>query len=204
MDDGTNPCLARIPLRWMIREIFKAKTGILFHVDGFQRIGLDHTRLYPEVLPRPSALPLSTYTAETSIIQDIPKSVPKDDDDDIENILYGAEMNETEEEADLKDALAPIYDQLSLAWGWWALEIFPMYVRYQEEKLKEETREKIWEWNKELHFNMGRGRHVPRQHTEGVKIHRTVRTRLEAAHKDGRKYKPAVTNLDLDTVTWVD
>ena len=196
--------MSRIPLRWMIREIFKAKTGILFHVDGFQRIGLDHTRLYPEVLPRPPALPLSTYTAETSIIQDVPKKVPKNDDDNIEDILYGAEMNETEEEADLRDALAPIYDQLSLAWGWWTLEILPMYVRYQEEKLKEETREKIWEWNKELHFNLGRGRHVPRQHTEGVKIHRSVRTRLEAAHKDGRKYKPAVVNLDLDTVTWVD
>ncbi|KAF9483556.1 hypothetical protein BDN70DRAFT_290759 [Pholiota conissans] len=204
--DGTSPCLARIPLRWMLRECFKTKTGILFHIDGIKRVGLDPTRLYPDVLGRPDALPLDTYTAETSMIQDIPKSVPKkdDDDDDDEDLLFGVELEETEEEADLKDALAPIYDQLSMKWFWWVLELLPMYVRYQEEKVQEETSQKVWQWSKELQMNLGRGRHVPRQHAAGVKIHRTVKTRMEAAHKNGTKYKPAVKNLDLEAVTWVD
>jgi hypothetical protein len=189
----------------MIRECFKTKTGILFHVDGIKRVGIDPNCLYPEVLGRPPALPLNTYTAETSIIQDVPRKPPVDDDDDDDlDILFGAPLEETEEEADLKDALAPIYDQLSLAWGWWVLEILPMYIRYQEEQIKEETNEKVWKWSKELNLNLGRGRHVPRAHADGVKIHRTVKTRLEAQHKDGKKYAPAVTNLDLDTVTWVD
>lgn len=189
----------------MIREIFKAKTGILFHVNGFKRIGMDSTKLYPEVVARPPALPLSTYSAETSIIQDIPKSAPSSSAlGGTEDILYGSATNETEEEADLKDALAPIYDQLSLAWGWWTLEILPMYLHYQEEKVKEDTAEKIWEWKKELHMNLGRGRHVPRQKKDGVKVHRSVKTRLEAAHRNGKKYEPAAINLNFEHVIWVD
>ena len=31
--------LARISLRWMIRECFKLKTGILFHRDSFNIVG---------------------------------------------------------------------------------------------------------------------------------------------------------------------
>jgi hypothetical protein len=38
-----------------------------------------------------------------------------------------------EEEARLLDALAPIYDQLSLAPFWWMLELFPIRQHYQED-----------------------------------------------------------------------
>lgn len=39
----------------------------------------------------------------------------------------------SEEEEDLRDALCPIYDQLSLAPSWWFLELFPMRHREQRD-----------------------------------------------------------------------
>ncbi|KAF8962961.1 hypothetical protein BDZ97DRAFT_1920088 [Flammula alnicola] len=203
--NGASPCLARIPLRWMLRECFKTETGILFHIDGLKHVGLDPAALYPVVLPRPPALPLNTYSAETSLIQPIPKNEPAccdDHDDDGEDLLFGEELKETEEEADLKDALAPVYDQLSLKWHWWLLEVLPTKLRFQQAKDDDDSKE--WEWATKLHMNMGEGRHIPRQHKAGVKIHRSVKTRMEAAYADGSKYKPAVKNLALDCVTWVD
>jgi hypothetical protein len=46
--------LARISLRWMIRECFRLDTGILFHQDTFKMIGLEHTTLWPVVKDRPA------------------------------------------------------------------------------------------------------------------------------------------------------
>ena len=37
----------------------------------------------------------------------------------------------TEEEEELKDALSPAYDQLTIKKAWWALEILPLQLRYQ-------------------------------------------------------------------------
>ena len=51
--NGTPYSLCRIPLRWMVRECFKAKTGILFKSDLLHEIGLDISTLHPEVKDRP-------------------------------------------------------------------------------------------------------------------------------------------------------
>lgn len=45
------PSLARIPLRWMVRQCVLANTGIMFHVDGLLRLGLNPDTLYPLVVP---------------------------------------------------------------------------------------------------------------------------------------------------------
>ncbi|KAF7348055.1 hypothetical protein MSAN_01757900 [Mycena sanguinolenta] len=81
--NDTRHCLARIPLRWMIRECFKvtflvftlqidvnqtpkADTGIMFDAQRLQELGLDPATLYPFVLPRPPPLPVgSTDRIET-------------------------------------------------------------------------------------------------------------------------------------------
>ncbi|KAF5317488.1 hypothetical protein D9619_013150 [Psilocybe cf. subviscida] len=212
--NGEIPCLARIPLRWMIRECFKAKTGILFYVDGIKGINLDPACLYPEVLSRPPALPLNTFAPGESVIQRIPKKVsaaPECHDDDDDDAQYlPAELTQTEEEADLKDALAPIYDQLSLAPHWWVLELLPIRQRYQDTLKKREGETDAqaelenWVWHEKIRCNLGEGRHIPKQRSKGVKIHRTVKTRMEAAYDNGQQYKPAVNNLALDCVTWVD
>jgi len=43
--NGTRNALARIPLRWMIRQCFLAKTGIMFHGERLKTIGLDPNSL---------------------------------------------------------------------------------------------------------------------------------------------------------------
>ena len=45
--DTEKHSLARIPLRWMIRECFRTNTGIRFHSELLKDIGLDPDTLYP-------------------------------------------------------------------------------------------------------------------------------------------------------------
>ena len=176
----------------MVRECFKTHSGILFHVDGLKKIGLDPSTLYPVVLPRPPALSLDHSSPETSLIQTVPKvSPPAVYDDEVSS----NEVQEPEELLDLKDALAPIYDQLNLSWIWWILEFLPFRNRFQE---RDNT------WTVKPTLNLGKGRFVPKQKSRGVRIHRSVKTRLEAKHANGSEYKPKVVNLDMSRVTWVD
>ncbi|KAI0756455.1 hypothetical protein C8Q80DRAFT_1092774 [Daedaleopsis nitida] len=96
--------LARIPLRWMIRECFKMNTGIRFHGELLRRIGLDPAALHPVVQPRPPSL----------------KPEPEHHDSVAEPVSIS-----TEEDHEVRDALSPVYDQLELAWHWWLLEMIP-------------------------------------------------------------------------------
>jgi hypothetical protein len=115
---------------------------------------------------------------------------PVYDDDDLIT-----QAQESEELLDLKDSLAPIYDQLNLAWFWWLLEYIPFRNRFQQ---SDNT------WATKPTLNRGNGRYIPKQKSRGVRIHRSVKTRMEAKHADGTEYKPKVMNLDMSRVTWVD
>ena len=170
--------MARIPLRWKIRECFKRETGIMFHADGLKFLGLNPSSLYPLVTPRPPALPAPS----TLSLQAIPKT-PQ------EPIYDAAEAfpAESEEELDLHDALAPIYDQLALRWAWWILEVIPLRQRRQK---SDDT------WVTWFTWNWGRGRVIPGQTKKGVRVDRSVKTRMDG-------YTPKA-NLDLDCVIWVD
>ncbi|KAF8157844.1 hypothetical protein B0H34DRAFT_844310 [Crassisporium funariophilum] len=196
VSNGVKYCLARIPLRWMIRECFKTNSGIIFHTDGIQSIGIDPASLYPVVLPRPPALSINKSSPETSFIRPIPKSEPLvyDADFDDHALIISDEPRETEEEAELKDALSPIYDQLSLRWFWWILELLPMKHRYQA---------KDNAWTAWFGWNMGAGRHIPRQTSQGVRVHRSVKLRMDAGYGNGQKYVPKA-NLELENATWID
>ncbi|KAF8169605.1 hypothetical protein K438DRAFT_1909489 [Mycena galopus ATCC 62051] len=55
--------LARIPLRWMIRECFKANTGIIFEAQRLQEFGLDLVTLHPP-FRRPLPLPIDIRGTE--------------------------------------------------------------------------------------------------------------------------------------------
>ena len=195
VDNGVKPCLARIPMRWMIRECFKTNSGILFHAESLKEIGLDPATLHPVVLPRPPPITINpTALQPHEFIQPIPKSTPhkKDDDDDTPK---APEPHITEEEADFRDALAPLYDELRLSWTWWILEIIPLIHKFQDVRNK---------WLMSFGWNLGRGRHIPLQETKGVKVHRSVKTRLDSEYKDGKKYWPNARNFQLKHVTWVD
>ena len=49
--DTEKHSLARIPLRWMIREVFRTGTGIRFHAELLKDIGLDPASLWPHPKP---------------------------------------------------------------------------------------------------------------------------------------------------------
>ncbi|CDO73380.1 hypothetical protein BN946_scf185013.g14 [Trametes cinnabarina] len=112
--DDTPHTLARIPLRWMIRECFKTNTGIRFHGELLKRIGLNPAALHPIVLDRPPPVQPQPEVHLNSIAPPVPQT--------------------TEEEHEVRDALSPIYDQLSLAPYWWALELVKL--RMEAKNLK--------------------------------------------------------------------
>jgi len=199
--NGERYSLARISLRWMVRQCFKCDTGIMFHTNMLEDIGLSPETLWPKVLPRPppirsldeiptlpqtptlvsrnsdpnppaySAIPSNTndpafnaahpgYQDAAALDPDDPRNpnakkyMPYSGITDREHTQlsrrvdpyepylpfagcgheirdYGFGSREprepfiSEEVEDLKDALSPIYDQLSLNWWWWILEIIP-------------------------------------------------------------------------------
>ncbi|KAG2353991.1 hypothetical protein BDR07DRAFT_1342129 [Suillus spraguei] len=183
--NGTRNSLARIPLRWMIREIFKLDVGILFHRHMFTKIGMDPETLKPSVVKQPRPPPI--YQSPKASSPDIPRKVhvppPEVVLDDPTLIVYsdgGKFVNEELE--DLADATCPMYDQLHLAPAWWILEVLPQKLQYQDDKNNALV--------KQYTVNMGDGRHVPRQHQHPVKIHRSVKIRMEADNLKGGKYWP--------------
>ncbi|KAI3604564.1 hypothetical protein WG66_008327 [Moniliophthora roreri] len=200
VSNDTKPNLARIPLRWMIRECFKTNTGIMFHTDLVREMGMDPDALYPEVKARPPPLPI---IPDKHYIQHIPtKSIlarltQSQKETNLPN-FSGSESTllrpHTEEELELADALSPVYDQLSLKWFWWILEFWPIKMRYQQSDKK---------WVDYYGWNLGRGRTVPGQKKRGVRVHRSVKMRMDAQYPDGSKYTPKAT-FDTQNVTWVD
>ncbi|KAJ7912904.1 hypothetical protein B0H13DRAFT_1613010 [Mycena leptocephala] len=204
VDNETQHNLACIPLRWMVRECFRTNSGIMFDAEGLRSIGLDPESLYPIVKPRPPALPVGTARIQPHPSKKSQASVQKANTPpnladsqtalNVENVDTSPPIRMTEEELDLVDALSPIYDQLSQKWFWWILELLPIRQRYQR---GDNT------WASSFNWNMGRGRFIPKQKTNGVRVHRTVKTRLEAQTEHGRKYKPKA-EFDLEQTTWVD
>ncbi|KAJ6537308.1 hypothetical protein DFH09DRAFT_1263481 [Mycena vulgaris] len=179
VDNETDHSLARIPLRWMIRECFKTHSGIMFDCAGLKSIGLDPGSLYPDVAPRPPAFPVGNLR-----IRSIPSSKNNfQESDSAPTNGVPSVVPRTEEELDLQDALSPVYDQLSSSWLWWILELLPLQQHYQRE---DDT-----------------GRFIAKQKKSGIRVHRTVKTRLEALSEHGEKYTPKAA-FYLDRTTWVD
>ncbi|KAF7353957.1 DUF2235 domain-containing protein [Mycena venus] len=195
VDNETVHNLARIPLRWMIRECFKTNSGIMFDCEGLRSIGLDPGHLYPTVVSRPPPLPVGNLH-----IRSIPSSKEQSEAQkeaaltNFANSEAAQVTQKTEEELELQDALCPIYDQLNLAWFWWILEFLPLKQRYQAGDNR---------WVEYFGWNMGRGRFIPKQKTNGIRVHRSVKMRLEAQTESGGKYKPKAA-FDLARTTWVD
>ncbi|KAI0070724.1 hypothetical protein K474DRAFT_1713099 [Panus rudis PR-1116 ss-1] len=185
--------LARIPLRWMIRQCFLANTGIRFHSSLLKKIGLDPASLYPIVRERPPAI----YSKPSNTGSDGDHTrLPTDASGRTLVDATASTSNEgrtlTEEEEDYMDALCPVYDQLKLKASWWALEVIPLTQRYQ---LEDNT------WEERLVVNLGRGRVVPKS-PDGFKVHRSVKIRMEAKGlKEGEYIPKAKFSVEP---TWMD
>ncbi|KIL57003.1 hypothetical protein M378DRAFT_88465, partial [Amanita muscaria Koide BX008] len=198
VENGTRQSLARIPLRWMVRECFKAKTGIIFDTASLYTIGLDPAVLYPHVLERPPLSDSLIAQARERVIQ-TPESISWSQWFKSWFTGVAPEQNaapivpfDSEDNEDLRDALSPKYDQLKLSRFWWILEILPVSMRYQRGDNQ---------WVSYIGINMGKARFIPKQHSGGVKVHRSVKLRMEAQHKDGSKYQPQA-NLAV-VPTWI-
>jgi Uncharacterized alpha/beta hydrolase domain (DUF2235) len=148
VSNNTPHYLARIPLRWMIRETFKTNTGIMFDTYGLERIGLNPISLYKTVLPRPAlrfepyAIPREPSSPFSWWFKLFGKGKPPPQTDfswtGADGTLHvdvhdedGALRMGTEVEEDLKDALSPNHDQLRLQPAWWLVELMPMWFRIQ-------------------------------------------------------------------------
>jgi len=182
--NGTRYNLARIPLRWMIRQCFLAKTGIRFHSSLFESVGLDYSTLYPVVLDRPE--PLFELPADYN--RDIKGHKRSDTEISTQTLVNPESAPQSlaflsEEIEDLLDARATIYDQLTLAKFWWILEYLPMTQRFQKTDHSKQ-------WVEELTINNGRGRVVPPP-TKALpfNVHRTVQIRKAAKDLPGGEYK---------------
>ena len=237
--NGTRNSLARIPLRWMIRECFRTKTGIIFDKDMLRKnIGLDADTLYPHVRTRPPrklappgsriaeaekqksnfleffavvggliAIPLTLLTRflafpikqfwlllQFTRLGKFIGNAGKRAWNGIKKVFsFGKESTApllpvsdtnnfiSEEDEELGDALSPIYDQLSLAWFWWILELIPF--RFREQKGQRD--------DYFVRANLGRGRKIYGDaKRNGIKVHRSVKTRLEVLEGTRSAYKP--------------
>ncbi|KAK0477484.1 hypothetical protein EDD18DRAFT_1378198 [Armillaria luteobubalina] len=138
VNNSTRYSLARISLRWMIRECFKTKTGIMFDSQQLRLLGLDPTTLHPFVTPRPPALSVDSVMMIRTGPPKLPlkqklvsafrrRTLPSDTPVPVDEAHANALLEEyrpigTEEEEELRDALSPIYDQLKRSRSWWILE----------------------------------------------------------------------------------
>ncbi|KAK0243595.1 hypothetical protein EDD85DRAFT_804498 [Armillaria nabsnona] len=207
VQNSTRYSLARISLRWMVRECFKTKTGIMFDSQRLRLLGLDPTTLHPFVTPRPPALSVDSAMMIRSspprpplkewLVSAIRRlTLPTGSEDEAHASALHEEYRPigTEEEEELRDALSPIYDQLKCSRSWWILEVIPMVFRHQKGDDK---------WVSRFRPNLADPRIIPK-HSSGVKVHRSVRMRMDAFHEHNpeKKYEPKA-RLTV-TPTWVD
>jgi hypothetical protein len=130
----------------MVRECFRANTGIMFNSSALKQIGMDPSTLYPFVKPRPPPLPLSpTDRIRVPPAKEIPirshnylrkrkQKASPETEADMHTLIREATTTKgtrSEEEEDLLDVLSPKYDQLRINKGWWVLELIPLRLRYQ-------------------------------------------------------------------------
>ena len=156
----TRNSLARIPLRWMIRECFKTKSGIKFESEKLRHIGLDpSTLLYDENGDIPKRPPPAEVNSAKIEKAPAPKKQPNilvrawrgvktflgfgSPAEDTPHLDDGPPPPTTEEEEELKDALSPMYDQLELKWIWKVLEYLPLTTRYQDPKNEWKTKHRF-------------------------------------------------------------
>jgi hypothetical protein len=125
-DDETSTSLSNIALRWMIKECYLLKKGLLFDRDALFELGLNITDLEN----RPEEVDVGKpYTGPA------PTSQVGGDADQTQ--APGSAMGTKDSflfPKDKVDAAANLYDQLLLNWAWWLLEAFPMITTRQIEE----------------------------------------------------------------------
>ncbi|CAE6454862.1 unnamed protein product [Rhizoctonia solani] len=187
----TKNSLARIPLRWMVRECFLNNTGILFHSSELAEIGISPCSLWPVVkAPTPPSPPIEVETKHElgptdGTLVDSPPATPLPG-----NPLLPLTRLTLVLEDDALDAVTPIYDQLAISKKWWILEVLPQRQRYQRH-------DKTWRsW---FEMNMGGPRKIHGQKRFPTYVHRSVQYRMQEL-----EYVPRAELLANPSPVWVD
>jgi len=118
--------LARISLRWMVRECFKIDTGILFNPSMLTHIGMDPKSLWPKVKARPP--PVHRFSGKPP-----PKTRPFLTLPGANGALVEDNSFVSEAEEDLADATSDINDMLDVAKSWWIMELVPQKIKFQKD-----------------------------------------------------------------------
>lgn len=202
--------LARISLRWMIRECFKLKTGILFNRGSFKIVGMDPASLWPHVKERPESV--TAFSGGPPPLERKGMHLVG-----VNGSLGQIDDFISEEEEDLGDALSDKNDMLKISPSWWILEFVPQKIRFQKDDNSWVRKLSYVLPNSIIHLpklklidlaiyriNLGRGRVVPKQREEGIKIHRTVKLRMEMKKEKGKLYEPKAKLARGIAPTWVD
>ncbi|TFK40588.1 hypothetical protein BDQ12DRAFT_601197 [Crucibulum laeve] len=166
--DDVDASLSNIPLRWMIKECFLAKMDILFDNDLLYDMGLDLSALNKDP-SKVSSTQHYGHAAQDSLIS--PPSLHKA----VARIV--------------NDVVADIYNQLFLVPHWWLLEIIPMLSTRQAEDGNGWWRLRI--------RNFGRGRYLPYSSDGLVRIHPSVKRRIDKTHGTPYAYLPSAYNWDV-------
>ncbi|THH13472.1 hypothetical protein EW146_g6748 [Bondarzewia mesenterica] len=198
--------LARIPLRWMIRECFRTNTGIIFDANMLENeVGLDvdfdamTLKAIPARLaPRP-AIKVDHIKPDDKIPGFFPTLWHFVWDTTsfpfvlLARLIIGKTHEEQkveererflgEDVEELNDVLSPMYDQLPRRWYWRLIEWMPLRSKKQKAIVAQTDNRDDYVWT----LNRGQGRKIF-QHVmdRELKVHRSVKTRLEALDAAGK------------------
>ncbi|KAF9786823.1 hypothetical protein BJ322DRAFT_1052259 [Thelephora terrestris] len=218
VQNGTRHSLARIPLRWMIRECFKVDTGIIFDAHMLNHeVGLDTDSIFnapnplsPEThhLDKPAAnqirgftlsrVPVAIFSGLSAPFRWLGGKVKNLRlrrpprvvfSPSLELPRFKYEGSEALEE--LRDALSPVYDQLDLHWYWKVMEWIPWIMKKQSAEVADS--DEFWAYK--FVWNRGRGRQVyGLVMRRGMKVHRSVKTRMlaQTTQGNGEPYVPKI------------
>ena len=129
--NDTRHTLARIPLRWMIRECFQAKTGIIFDARALKHeIGLDMETSGP-TLKAPDLPPHTTQSLGKRETPGVGTRVWDTIATPFRSLqskpsykIHADRISEGEGQEELNDAISPIDDRLD-QWYWKAIQHMP-------------------------------------------------------------------------------
>jgi len=168
--------LSDITLRWMVREVIKAQTGILFNQRAMQEAGI------PQECFVLSSL-LSAPTGDNSVSRE--KTMNTSNASGKNRLSHSSDKTE---ERDARDATTAINDPLKKQPLWWLVEILPFPVSWQDTK---------GVWQRKWRINFGRGRTI---YDEEPNLYVTVKERIE---NKPLSYTPRAT-YDKNNVVWHD
>lgn len=185
--------LSHIPLRWMIKESLLAGSGILFDLRYLKSLGINVKALSEELKAKghdPNALgftpeALKELEADKAVILAPHRNLKHIHTNNHPSPRLLSHVQRIHENH--VDILAKIFDQLSLVFWWWILELLPLLVTYQKAD---------GNWVRRRMRNFGQGRYIPLA-DDGIKVHVSVKIRIEESEKTDEPYIPAAYNWSI-------